>query len=76
MKEICLVDAKLGVEYVISRINLKEKIAEHLSVFGIEKLSRIKVLKHNFFKTSFLIKILNTSYAIDRCVCDEIFVYE
>ena len=75
MKEMCLLDVKLGQEYVISKINLNEKLAHHLCVFGVEKFGKIMVLKHNYFKTSFLIKILNISYAIDRAVCEGIFVY-
>ncbi len=76
MKEICLLNAKLGQEYIISNVKLGEKIAIHLGVFGIEKFGKIKILKHNYFKTSFLIKILNISYAIDRRICEEIFVFQ
>ena len=76
MKEICFFDAKIGREYVVSKIILEENLKCHLSSLGIEENCKIKLLKHNFFKSAFLIANLNIFYAIDKTICKGIFVYE
>ena len=76
MKEICFFDAKIGKEYVVSKIILEENLKCRLSSLGIEENSKIKLLKYNLFKSAFLIKNLNILYAIDKIICKGIFVYE
>ena len=46
MKEICFFDAKIGREYVVSKIILEENLKCHLSSLGIEENCKIKLLKY------------------------------
>ena len=76
MKKVCLVDGKLNKKYVVCELKLKEKILHHLTNFGLTKNTEIILLKHNYFKSSFLVKILNINYVVDVEILKGIFVYE
>ena len=76
MKKVCLMDAKPNKKYCVCEISLEEKIKAHLSNLGLEINTEIILLKHNYLKTTFLIKFLNINYAVDGQILKGIFVYE
>ena len=76
MKKLCLVDGDFNKKYKIFEVKLEEKIASHLKKLGREKDTESILLKHNYFKTTFLVKFLQINYAVDRKILEGIFVYE
>jgi Fe2+ transport system protein FeoA len=75
MIEKCLVDLKIKESAKIKQINIKdEKIKTQLYNLGFWKGEEIKLLKHNFNKDSFLVKVMGVNYAVDRKICEGIIV--
>ena len=76
MKNLCLLDGELNKKYRVCEIKLDKKLVTHLSNLGLEKDGEIILLKHNYFKSTFLVKFMQINYAIDREILKGIFVYE
>lgn len=77
MNEKCLVDLKINEVAKIKQINIKdEKVKMQLSNLGFIIGERIKLLKYNYNKEGFLVKVMNVNYAIDRKICEGIIVCE
>lgn len=77
MNEKCLVDLKINEVAKIKQINIKdEKVKMQLSNLGFIIGEKIKLLKYNYNKEGFLVKVMNVNYAIDRKICEGIIVCE
>ena len=77
MKNIRLSDAKLSVEYFISEVKIcDEKIQMYLKNLGLICGAKIVVLKTNFLRKTFLVKVMEIKYSLDKKLADEIYVYE
>ena len=77
MNEKCLADLKINEVAKIKQINIKdEKVKMQLSNLGFIIGEKIKLLKYNYNKEGFLVKVMNVNYAIDRKICEGIIVCE
>ena len=77
MNEKCLVDLKINEVAKIKQINIKdEKVKMQLSNLGFIIGEKIKLLKYNYNKEGFLVKVMNVNYAVDRKICEGIIVCE
>ncbi len=75
MKEKRLVDLKVNEFGVIKRIQIKdENIKKQIINLGFIEGEEIKLLNHNYNKESYLVKVMNINYAIDKKICEEIIV--
>lgn len=75
MKIIKLSKANFDKVYYIDEIQIKDKVVkEKIMSMGIVKNQKASVLNCNYGKTSFLIKVMNVNYVIDKKICDEIYV--
>lgn len=75
MDDILLSEAVCGKEYLIKNINgLKKEIENQLKNFGIMQNEKIELLKYNYLKKSFLVKVSGVNYVIDKSVADLIVV--
>ena len=75
MNKIRLSEADRFKCYYIDEIKVKEEfIKTRLEKFGLLKNQKIELLFYNYGKNSFLIKVMGVKYAIDKCICDEIYV--
>ena len=75
MNIIKLSDIKINKYYKIEEIKINDiKIKKQIENLGFLKNEKIQLLKHNYGKNSYLIKVMGINYAIDKSVCDEIFV--
>ena len=75
MNKIRLSDAQKFKEYYIDEVNVKDEfIKTRLEKFGVLENHKIKLLFNNYGKSSFLIKVMDIKYAIDKKICDEIYV--
>ena len=77
MSEIELVDCKIDKKYIISKIKICDmELKNFLLSLGFEAGVEIVVLKTNYFKKGFLIKVKQINYAIDYKLAERICVYE
>ena len=77
MKEKCLVNLKINETSIIKKIEVKdEKINKQLFNLGFMPGENIKLLNYNFNKQSYLVKVMNINYAIDKKICEGIVLYE
>lgn len=77
MNEKCLVDLKINEVAKIKQINIKdEKVKAQLQNLGFITGEEIKLLKYNYNKEGFLVKVMNVNYAVDRKICEGIIVCE
>ncbi|MBQ4541584.1 MAG: ferrous iron transport protein A [Clostridia bacterium] len=77
MNEKCLVDLKINEVAKIKQINIKdEKVKTQLKNLGFIIGEKIKLLKYNYNKEGFLVKVMNVNYAVDRKICEGIIVCE
>ena len=75
MNIICFGEAEVNKIYKIECLEMKNKnIKTQLEKLGFLKNENIQLLKYNYGKKSYLIKVMGINYAIDKSVCDEIFV--
>ena len=77
MKEKCLVNLKINETSIIKKIEVKdEKINKQLFNLGFMPGEKIKLLNYNFNKQSYLVKVMNINYAIDKKICEGIVLCE
>ena len=75
MNEKCLIDLKLNEAALIKKVVIDdEKIKVQLSNLGFLVGEEIKLLNYNYNKESYLVKVMNINYAIDRKICKGIIV--
>ena len=75
MNEKLLVDLKINEVCVIKKIRLEnEKIKNQLSSLGFLEGEEIRLLNYNYNKKSYLVKVMNINYAIDKKICEGIVV--
>lgn len=61
----------------IEKIELKDgRVKLQLEKLGFLTGEKIKLLNYNYNKTSYLIKVMGVNYAIDKAICENIFVDE
>ncbi len=72
---ISLIKLTIGEEGVICKIENKNKsVLSQLNKLGFFVGEKIKLLNYNYNKESYLVKIMGINYAIDKSVCEGIFV--
>lgn len=77
MNICCVCECKFNTVYKIEKIGLiKEELKKQLNNFGFIKNEELVVLKTNYGKSSFLIEVMNVKYALDKKICEQIFVKE
>jgi Fe2+ transport system protein FeoA len=77
MKKITLADASLNKKYKIYEIKISDKfIQSHLKNLGFEIGENIQLLKHNYKKFGFMVKVMGVNFVVDKRVAEMIFVYE
>lgn len=75
MKILNLLDAEYNKDYFIEDIKTDdEKIKLRLNDLGFLKNEKIKLLNNNYGKTTFLVKVMGVNYAVDKNVCEEIYI--
>lgn len=77
MKYLILSETKFNTNYVIFKIKIEDKnIKLHLNNLGFEEGQKIQILKSNYFRKTFLVKVMGINYAVDKKIIDNIIVYE
>lgn len=77
MKEISLLNVSNKKSYVIKRIEIDdEKLIDQLKNLGFVKGNKILVRQSNYGKKSFLVSVMGINYALDKTICERIFVNE
>ncbi len=77
MKQIPISECKLNKEYVISKILIRDiDLKYKLSKLGFIEKQKVKILKMNFCKVSFLVSVMGVQYGVDRKICDKVMVYD
>ena len=75
MTEKSLIDLKLNEIALIKKVVIEdEKIKVQLSNLGFLVGEEIKLLNYNYNKESYLVKVMNINYAIDKKICERIIV--
>ena len=75
MNEIRLLEAKRNKVYKIKRLEVESADAQRfLKNIGISGGEDISIVQSNFGKSAFLVNISGTNYALDKIVCNGIFV--
>lgn len=73
--DLKLSECELNRYFIITKIILREKEIEHrLKCLGFLEKEKIKILKYNYNKTCYLIKIMGVNYMIDKKICEGIIV--
>ena len=77
MKEIPISKCELNKEYVISKILvLDSELRYKLTKLGFFEKQKIKVLKLNYGKVSFMVSVMGVLYGVDKKICDKVIVYD
>lgn len=72
-----LINLQKNKQAKIEKIEIKDnKVKLQLKNLGFEIGEEIKLLNYNYNKTSYLIKVMGVNYAIDKTICENIFVDE
>ena len=75
MNEKNVIDLKINESGVIKKIKLNdEKIKRQLINLGFIEGEEIKLLNYNYNKESYLVKVMNINYALDKKICKGIVV--
>lgn len=73
----CLIDLQKNKQAKIEKIKIKdERVKLQLNNLGFIVGEEIELLNYNYNKTSYLIKVMGVNYAIDKIICENIFVNE
>lgn len=74
--ELCSVcECQQNKNYKIEKVNIDNKqLKNQLENLGFIKNEKLAVLKSNFGRSSFLIEVMGTQYAIDEKICRQIIV--
>ena len=77
MNEIPISKCKLNKEYVISKILVLDLDLKYkLSKLGFIEKQKVKVLKLNYGKVSFMVSVMGVLYGVDKKICDKVMVYD
>ncbi len=77
MKEIQITKCKAGSVYKICRFEIEDKnLLSQLGNLGIVKGKNIEVRLSNYGKKSFLVSVMGINYALDKLICERIWVYD
>ncbi len=77
MNKKTLADCKCKQEYRIKNIEISDKkLLTALTNLGFKPDENITLLKSNYGKKSYLVNIIGISYAIDKSICEKIFIYD
>lgn len=76
MNKIKLSECEINKSYRICEVKEENKtILAQLKNLGFTNNEKVVLLKSNYRKKSFLVKIMGINYAIDKLICDKILVY-
>lgn len=77
MNEKRLSQCKLKKNYKICRIEIKDKnLFEQLKNLGIVVGREIEFKTSNYGKKSFMVSVMGINYALDKAICENIWVNE
>lgn len=77
MNEKKLINLKINEVGIIKEVNVKdENIKRQLANLGFYKGEEIKLLNYNYNKESYLVKVMNVNYAVDKKICEGIVICE
>ncbi len=77
MKTIKLSDCPKGKVYVISNVFIKdEHLNRRLEDLFFKPNQKIKIKRENYRRKAFIVEVLGINYAIEKEICDEIYVYD
>ena len=77
MNEKRLSQCKLKNIYKISRIETQDKaLLAQLKNLGFVKNREIEIKSSNYGKKSFMVSVMGINYALDKVVCENIWVNE
>ena len=73
--EMKLIDVKKNRNFKILKVKIEdERLAETIKNLGIKPGNYIVLLGSNYRKKSYMISIEGTRYALDKSICENIFV--
>jgi len=77
MKTIKLSDCQKSKNYVISNILINDKhLKQHLEHLFFKPNQKIMIKRENYRRKAFIVEVLGINYAIEKEICDEIYVYD
>lgn len=77
MENLTLSKCKPFKVYKIKEILVSDvAVKNQLKNLGIAERQNIEVVASNYGKKSYLVRIHNMTYAIDKQICDEVVCYE
>ena len=75
MIKIKISNAKLNKNYIIDDVKIKdENLKNQLQNLGFLKDEKILILKTNLNSSAFLVEVMGVLYAVDKKICDNIFL--
>lgn len=75
MNNILLSNANSNHTYIIKKINIEDKsLLQQLNNIGLTVGEEITLIKTNYGKKSFLVKVMNVNFAIDKQILDKVEV--